>query len=307
MGVLLLVFWLVLGTGGFVFIEGWSVVDAFYMSVITISTVGYGEVQELTPAGRLFAAFLIVSGLGTAVYTFTRLGQALLEGELLSVLGRRRMKSEVEKLDNHYIICGFGRIGRPVAEGLSQDGLPFCVVDDDPETETVLRARGYLYQMGDAIDESVLSSAGVTRAKALLALLPSDADNLFLTITAKELNPKLMVIARTSDEKVEPRLKRGGADKVISPYRIAGARVLQAAVKPAVLEFVELATHREYLPLSVEEITVNAALPSTAFQSRSVTSEDATGRLWWQSNDPTAKWSSTRISPLRSQPGTFSL
>ncbi len=208
-GVVLLLLWSVTGTVGFVLIEGWSLLDAFYMTIITISTVGYGEVFPLSSAGRLFASFLIVGGLGTAIYTFTRLGQALLEGELLGVLGRRRMNREVHKLTSHHIICGFGRIGAPVAEGLEEEGQAFCILDNDLQSEPDLRARGYLYLIGDALDESVLASAQIDKAKVLMALLPSDADNLLLAIIAKELNPNLMVIARASDEKIEPRLKRG--------------------------------------------------------------------------------------------------
>lgn len=257
LGMILLGFWTFAGTAGFAFIEGWPFLDAFYMTVITISTVGYGEIHPLSSHGRLFASFLIVAGLGTAIYTFTRLGQVLLEGELQGVLGRRRMKNEIAKLKDHYIVCGFGRIGKPVAEGLKEEGHPVCVLENNPALEPDLQAEQHLYLIGDATDESVLSSSGIERAKAVLALLPSDADNLFLTITAKEMNPKVTVIARASEEKVEPRLKRGGADKVISPYKMACARVLQAAIKPTVVEFMELVTHREYLPLSLEEIIVS--------------------------------------------------
>ena len=145
LGIALLGFWLLFGTLGFVFIEGWSLVDSLYMTIITISTVGYGEVHPLSPYGRGFASILIVAGLGTAVYTFTRLGQLVLEGELYGILGRRRMKSETAKLKNHYIICGFGRVGKPVAEGLKQDGHPLCVVDNDLDMEPELQAAGHLY------------------------------------------------------------------------------------------------------------------------------------------------------------------
>ena len=275
-GVVLLLLWSVTGTVGFVLIEGWSLLDAFYMTIITISTVGYGEVFTLSSAGRLFASFLIVGGLGTAIYTFTRLGQALLEGELLGVLGRRRMNREVHKLTSHHIVCGFGRIGAPVAEGLEKEGQAFCILDNDLQSEPDLRARGYLYLIGDALDESVLASAQIDKAKVLMALLPSDADNLLLTIIAKELNPNLMVIARASDEKIEPRLKRGGADKVVSPYKLTSGRVLQAAVKPTVLEFLELVSHREHLPLRLEEITV---LDTSALEGLTINESEIRNRF----------------------------
>ena len=206
LGVALLVLWTLVGTIGFTFIEGWSLFDSFYMTILTISTVGYGEVHPLTGPGRIFTSLLIVLGISTAVYTFTRLGQVVLE--------------------------------------------------NDHELEGDLQDSGHLYLIGDATDESVLQSAGLDQAKAVLALLASDADNLFLTITAKELSPSVMVIARAFEDKVEPRLKHGGADKVISPYQSACARVLQAAIRPAVVEFLELATHREYMHLGLEEIRV---------------------------------------------------
>jgi voltage-gated potassium channel len=253
---LLLLFWVLLGAVGFSLIENWSFIDSLYMTIITISTVGYGEVHSLSPYGRLFASVLIVVGIGTGVYAFTRLGQLIFEGELLDLLGRRRMSNEIEKLKDHYIVCGFGRIGRLVSEGLVDRIMPLCVVENDPSLEENLREEGYLYLIGDATEEEILNNAGIKSAKALLALLPSDADNIYLTMTAKEVNPGILVIARALEEKSEEKLKRVGADKVVSPYKSAGYRVLHAAVKPAVVEFMELMTFRQYLPLSLEEIRV---------------------------------------------------
>ena len=223
LGVVLLAIWTLVGTIGFSLIEGWSLFDSFYMTILTISTVGYGEVHPLTGPGRIFASLVIVLGIGTAIYTFTRLGQVILEGELQGVLGRKRMTKEIAKLKDHYIVCGFGRIGKPVAAGLQAKGYPLCVLESNQELEGDIQDSGHLYLIGDATDESVLQSAGLDRAKAVLALLASDADNLFLTITAKELSSSVMVIARASEDRVEPRLKRGGADKVISPYQSACA------------------------------------------------------------------------------------
>ena len=255
-GVVLLFGWVLIGTVGFMLIEQWNLVDSLYMAIITISTVGFREVHPLSINGRLFASLIIVGGLGTAVYTFTRVGQLLLEGELLAILGRRKMKSELEKLQGHQIVCGYGRIGRPVAEGLQRDRVPFSVVDRDAEHEEEFRRRGYLYVIGDATDEETLKAAGVERARAVLALLPSDADNLYLTITAKSINPEVTVIARGQDEKAEMKLKRGGADRVVSPYRIAAVRVVHAAVRPAVVDLMELVTHRQSLQLALEEVRV---------------------------------------------------
>jgi len=261
LGTVLLAFWILLGTVGFTLLEEWSLVDSLYMSIITISTVGFGEVQPLHPAGRMFASFIIVAGIGTAVYTFTGLGQLVLEGELANLLGRRKMMNELVKLKDHYIVCGFGRVGAVVAEGLRDEGIAMCVVEKDEALEADLREHGYVCCIGDSTDEETLVSAGIERARALLALLPSDADNVYLAITARELNPRIQIIARASDEKAEVRLKRSGADKVVAPYKIAGARVLQAAVQPTVLEFMDLVTGQQHLTLRMEEVRVGQTSP----------------------------------------------
>ncbi len=155
--------WTLVGTIGFSLIEGGSLFDSFYMTILTISTVGYGEAHPLTGPGRIFASLVIVLGIGTAIYTFTRLGQVVLEGELQGVLGRKRMKKEIVKLKDHYIVCGFGRIGKPVADGLQAEGYPLCVLESDPELEGDIQDGGHLYLIGDATDESVLQSAGLDR------------------------------------------------------------------------------------------------------------------------------------------------
>ncbi|MDP6356479.1 MAG: potassium channel protein [Planctomycetota bacterium] len=274
-GVVLLLVWMVVGTAGYSLIEGWSILDALYMTVITISTVGFMEVNPLTDAGRLFTIFLVVAGIGTALYTITRIGQILLEGELVEIMGRRRMQKEIAKLREHMIVCGFGRVGQPVAVDLHGRGMPFCLIEGEPALLDEIGDAGFMAVSGDATDADILREAGIEHATTLFALLATDADNLYLTMAAKELNPNVKVIARALDEKAEVRLKRIGADKVVSPYKIAGTRMLQAALKPTVLEFLELATHREYLPLSMEEIRVRdgsmidgKTVVESAFKSR---------------------------------------
>ncbi len=261
LGAALFGLWIVVGTLGYHWLEGWPLLDALYMTVITLTTIGFGEVHPLSPQGRIFTLFLISVGLGTAVYTFTRLGQLVFEGEFLDLFGQRRMARELKRLRDHYIVCGFGRIGQIVARGLADEGEPFCVVEQNPDLEETLRDLGYRYVIGDATEEETLKQAGIDRARAVLALLPTDADNLYLTITAKGLNPGVRVIARALSAKAETNLKKGGADQVVSPYRIAGIRILQAALRPTVLEFMELVTHRAYLPLQLEEIRVTRSSP----------------------------------------------
>jgi voltage-gated potassium channel len=257
LGITLLALCIAGGTLGYMFIEGWSILDSLYQTVTTITTVGFQEVRPLSGPGRAFTMLLIMAGLTTLLYTLTRIGQSVFEGELLEVLGRRSMKRDLADLRNHFIVCGYGKVGRPVAEGLTREGLPFCVIDNDDGAAPALRDDGFLHVIGDATEESVLDQAGVDRALTLLALLPSDADNLYLTIAAKDRNPAIKVIARAGDPAGEMRIKRAGADDVISPTRIAGLRVLQAAINPTALEFMEIVTRHEALQLSLADIRVS--------------------------------------------------
>ena len=256
LGVGLLCSWVVVGSLGFSWIEGWSILDGVYMTVIAISTVGFGEVHPLSDPGKVFATFLIVAGLGTAIYTFTILGQTLLEGELAKVLGRRRMKSHRGKLEDHYIVCGNGRVGSTVSTYLDRRNLPFCVIEIDPSAEAELRQRRYRYVIGDATEDENLILAGLSRAKAVFALLPSDPDNLYLTLSAKGLNPAAVVVARASGKGAETKLERAGADHVVSPYELVGLRLLQKVLSPTLMEFMDLVIHREHLKLIMEEFRV---------------------------------------------------
>jgi voltage-gated potassium channel len=258
-GLLLLAVVVVLGTTSYLLIEdGWTLLDAFYMTVITITTVGYREVHPLSPGGQIFTMVLAVTGLGVLLFTLARVGQAVFEGELANVLGKRRMMNRIDELEDHYVICGFGKVGRPVAEGLSTEDLPFVVIESASELGDSLAELGILHLIGDATDESILERAGVARAKTLLALLPSDADNLYITIAARDMNADIKVIARATDHAGEVRLKRAGANDVVSPARTAGLRVLQAAVNPAAVQFVELVTKQQTLQLSLTEIPIGS-------------------------------------------------
>jgi voltage-gated potassium channel len=257
----LLTLWAAVGTVGYVVIEGWSVLDALYQTVITLSTVGLMEAQPMSDAGRGFTVALIVVGLGTALYAFTSIGQKIVEGEVAAVVGRRRMKRELRELEDHFVVCGFSETSKAVIEGLENEGEDFCVVEADPEREAELQDADHLYLIGDATEEAVLEAAGAKRARGILALLPSDADNLYVAMAATNMNPDLQVIARATDDRAERNLRRGGADVVVSPYESTGHRVVQAAINPTVLDFMELATSRVQLELSLESVEIGEGSP----------------------------------------------
>lgn len=256
-GVFLLFAVILAGVIGFSVIEKWHFLDAFYMTIISITTVGFSEVNPLSSAGRVLTTIIILAGLGTIFYTTTMLGRVILEGEFRGTLKRRSMNRQIHQLSGHSILCGFGRTGRVVAKELHADGRPFCVVEIDREMEKFLDEAGYVHIMGDATDEHVLKEAGIDRAKSVMALLSSDADNLYLTINAKELNPAAKVVARAFDDVAERRLKRAGADNVVATFKLSGLRVLQAAVRPTVNEFIELVSDRAQLSLIMEEVTIS--------------------------------------------------
>ncbi len=246
---------LAVGTVGYRWIEGWSLEDSLYMVVITLSTVGYGEVRTLSPAGRVFTIVLIVAGVSLVTYAVGTISRMIVEGELQVLLGRRRAMTKIRRLKDHYIICGFGRIGSLVAQEFERRPLPFVVIERD-EARVVQIPEHYPVVVGDASEEAVLLKAGIERAKGLVAVLQSDADNLFVTLTARDLNPDLFILARYEEEKTETKLLRAGANKVVSPYIIGGSRMAMAVVRPNVIDFIELATTSESLGLQLEEVLI---------------------------------------------------
>lgn len=259
-GLLLLLSISVVGTVGYMLIEGWSLLDSLYMSIITISTIGYGETRELSQGGRVFTLMFILLGLGTSVYTFTRLGQLIFEGELIKFIGERKMQAQLDRIKEHFIICGYGRVGQTVAKGLIEKSIPFVVIEQNKETLELLNDDGILHIFGDATEEETLEKAGISKATTLLSMLSTDADNLYLVISARELNPDLNIIAKAMDEKAERRLEQGGASHVISPYRIASYHMLHAATSPNVLKYLELGSHQGHT-VSMQEIRLSDNSP----------------------------------------------
>jgi voltage-gated potassium channel len=249
------------GVGGYRFIEGYSWLDACYMTVITLTTVGYREVQPLSTRGQIFTMLLLIGGIGIVFYTAVAVVEKVVEGEFQQFFGRRRMQKRIDALTDHYIVCGFGRIGEVVCRELATKPVSFVVIEQQEERIREAEAAQYIAVQGDATDEKDLIAAGILKAKGLFATLPSDADNVFVTLTGRELNAALFIVARAEADRTTRRLLHAGADKVISPYAMGGHRMAQAALRPAVVDIIDLATHSQSLMLQMEEIGVTASSP----------------------------------------------
>jgi len=255
------------GTIGYVLIEGWGVWDAFYMTIITVTTVGYKEVHDLSRAGQAFTVVLLVAGVSAALYTFTLLATVVVEGGLPKRLQRRRHERMLEKIKDHFIICGYGRIGSIVAEQFRRQRIPYVVVERTAERLQAAMDAGALGVEADASREDVLKRVGIERARGLIAVVGTDAENVYAVLTAREMRPDLFIVGRAETEDATQKLKRAGADRVVSPYQIGAVQIAQTAVRPAVVDFVELATNADNLELAMEEIPITAA---SEFASRSI-------------------------------------
>jgi voltage-gated potassium channel len=267
LSVVLLVTIISVGTAGFVLIEGWDVFDAFYMTITTVTTVGYGEIHPLSRAGRVFNSGVIVLGVATVLYTFSFLMARLVEGDLQARWARRRRERMLDDLTQHFIICGFGRIGQIVAREFSRQNVPFVIVEREVEHMQAAIAAGYLAVEADASSEDVLRRVGIGRARGFIAAVSTDADNVFAILTARLLRPDLFIIGRAETEDAKAKLVRAGADRVLSPYQIGGLQLAQTALRPAVVDFVQLATSSDNLDLNMEQVQIS---PGAALAGRSI-------------------------------------
>jgi voltage-gated potassium channel len=237
-------------------IEGWGLWDALYMTVITISTVGYREVHDVGLPGRVFSIFLIFSGVGFTMYVAAAVVQFMVEGRIRIIMGRRRLSYKIDHLKNHYIVCGYGRIGRVLCENLKRVPSKLVVIEKNPDLIPVMEKDGVLYISGEATDETNLLKAGIQRAKGLIAVLATDTENVFLVLTARQLAPELTIVARSSQEGAKSKLKAAGADTVESPYEMGAASMAHRIIRPTVTSFLDLALEHQRKDIQMEEIPV---------------------------------------------------
>jgi voltage-gated potassium channel len=247
---------LIIGTIGFTVIDHYPVFDAFYMTLTTMTTVGYGEVHPLSHAGRVFNSFLIFFGVTTIFIAIGAMTQTIIELEFGDAISKRRNKRMIDKLKDHYIICGFGRVGRGAASELQHAGVPFVVVDIDPDRAERAMLSGMLAVAADSTRDETLHEVGIDRARGLVAALATDADNLFVLLSAKGLNPRIYVAARAAEEGAEAKMRRAGADAVFAPYAITGHRLAQSLLRPHVVQFLDFTTKDVGEDIAIEQVRV---------------------------------------------------
>jgi len=260
-GVLLLAI-LAFGSLGYMLIDGAGFFDALFMTVITITTVGYNETFPLSAHGRVFTVFLILIGVGFVLYVFSKITEDVIEGGLQKTIGRMNMKKKVARLRDHYIVCGYGRIGKVICRILEENKRPLVVIEKNPNEIEAIVKSGHLVLEGEAADDQTLKEAGIEHARGLIAVVSSDADTVYITLSARGIRPDMFIMARSSGEEgAETKLIRAGANKVLSPYFIGATRMAQQLVRPTVIDFIDLAVHGGELGLRLEEMVVQKTSP----------------------------------------------
>ncbi len=247
---------LVVGVVGYMVIEGWSLLDSAYMTVIALSTVGFGEVHPLSKAGQVFTIILVVAGVAALAYTFGRFVDMLVAGHIRGLWEAGLMERRINRMEQHHIVAGLGRVGSEVATALEREGAPFVVIDTDHEAIESASEAGWSYVEGDATEEETLRIAGIDRARGLVTALDTDADNLFVTLTGRTLNPDLVIVARSSHVSAEKKLLKAGADRVITPNVIGGRRMAAMILNPIVSDYLDLVSHGGGIEFRLEELEV---------------------------------------------------
>ncbi len=256
---LLCTFILVFGTAGYMYIENWGLLDSLYMTVITVTTVGFGEINKLGSYGRMFTILLIFSGAGFFLYVGSTIMQFIVEGRVRAILGRRRLDKKILRLKNHYIICGYGRIGKVLCDNLRTKPVDLVVIEKNEGHIPAMEMDNVPYISGDASEEIYLHQAGIERAKMLVAALGTDTDNVFLVLTARQLNPNIFIMARASSNNAKSKLIAAGANKVESPYDIGAISMAQRILRPTVTNFLDLAFEHQRKDIKMEEIPVSSS------------------------------------------------
>ena len=252
---------ILIGTLGYTMIEDWSLFDSFYMTIITIGTVGFREVAELSKSGRFFTIGLIIFGIGVGGYAVANLTSFIIEGQIRYLIRGRKMEKQIIKLKNHIIVCGYGKTGTEIISELKNSKQQFVVIEKDEHKIEELKEQGMLVLCGNATEDEILEKAGVSRANGLIAALSNDADNVYIVLSAKEMNPKLRIIARSIDDQSHKKLIRAGADKVVSPYSIAGRRMARLLLTPGIVDFLDVMVQSQELELMIEEVILHKGSP----------------------------------------------
>lgn len=242
---------ILIGTIGYSIIEGWNVLDSLYMSVITISTVGFQEVHPLSATGRVFTLFFIIFGVGTTLYAVGAGAKLMLEGQIRGILGRRKMSKKIQEIKDHYIICGYGKVGQQIYSEFSSRQVPCTVVEKEPLVVEKAIRDGALVIQGDSTQDSILEDAGIRRARGLISAVASEADNVVISLSARELNPDIVIVARAETAESEKKLLRAGANRAISPHTLGGTRMALAALRPHLVDFMQVATSAKGMEMRI--------------------------------------------------------
>lgn len=251
-----------IGTSGWMLVEGWNFQDSIYMTVTTLTTIGYGEIHPLSEAGRWFNLVMIFFGVGMLAYMVSQIAEGIFEQGLKDLFwGRKKMVKQIQNLHDHVILCGFGQMGKQVAKTLSQKGTPLVIIEKNNNQEVDLRESGFNYLIGSAENDQLLQQAGIERARALITAVTSDAENVFITLTARALNKNLTIVARAFEESSTPKLLRAGASKVISPYAHAGLKMASAIINPGVDTFLEIVANESLLEIQMADVLVGHNSP----------------------------------------------
>ena len=266
-GLILLAVVIAGGTVGFHLIEQWPFLDCLYMTAITISTVGFGEIHPLSPTGKVFTIFLILGGVGTMAYAVSVVAETIVHRQVRLLTGRRNMQKDIAKLNHHTIVCGYGRMGRLVADNLKDAGRDLIIVENNPDVAEEASSRGFLVQQGNATEEEILTAAGIDRASGLVSALSSDADNLFLTLTARGMNKDLSIVVRANDQDSVRKFHLAGASRVVLPDVVGADHIVRLLTRPSVVDFVELVAKDGGIELEVRQIEIT---PGSPFENKTL-------------------------------------